>query len=39
MSATDSGVRRHAFSLPEALRKFLAATAASVWSVMPWSCM
>jgi hypothetical protein len=37
--SSDSGVRRHAFSFFEPLRKALAATFASVSREMPCSCM
>ena len=39
MSSSGSGLRRKAFGFRPPLRKFFAATLASVSCEMPWSCM
>ncbi len=39
IASTLIGLRRQALGLRAPLSKFLAATRASVCSVMPWSCM
>ena len=38
MSSSAMGLRRNAFGFSAPLRKFLAATLASVSCEMPWSC-